>query len=239
MKFRCERDSLVEVLATAGRAVGTRSSAQMVLSGATDRVGREPSVGGRHRPRPDGARVDRGHRDHRRRLCRPGETAGRHRPVARARGGHDRVRGGEGRDRRGAVPIQPPDVPGGRLPVASRTARTGHVPAGLRPGQRAAPGGAGRVGRRRPPAADRCPDRSRGNWGPPGGDRLVPTGPAGHRRQRRLLGHVADPGAGPGAGRTAAAVGARIGAKGGPTGRRRTRTAPAGRRSACRSATTT
>ena len=33
MKFRCERDSLVEVLATAGRAVGTRSSAQMVLSG--------------------------------------------------------------------------------------------------------------------------------------------------------------------------------------------------------------
>ena len=33
MKFRCERDSLVEVLATAGRAVGTRSSTQMVLSG--------------------------------------------------------------------------------------------------------------------------------------------------------------------------------------------------------------
>jgi DNA polymerase III subunit beta len=33
VKFRCERDSLVEVLATAGRAVGTRSSAQMVLSG--------------------------------------------------------------------------------------------------------------------------------------------------------------------------------------------------------------
>ena len=33
MKFRCERDSLVEVLTTAGRAVGTRSSAQMVLSG--------------------------------------------------------------------------------------------------------------------------------------------------------------------------------------------------------------
>ena len=33
MKFRCERDSLVEVLATAGRAVGTRSSAQVVLSG--------------------------------------------------------------------------------------------------------------------------------------------------------------------------------------------------------------
>jgi len=33
VKFRCERDSLVEVLTTAGRAVGTRSSAQMVLSG--------------------------------------------------------------------------------------------------------------------------------------------------------------------------------------------------------------
>jgi len=33
VKFRCERDSLVEVLATAGRAVGTRSSSQGVLSG--------------------------------------------------------------------------------------------------------------------------------------------------------------------------------------------------------------
>jgi DNA polymerase-3 subunit beta len=42
VKFRCERDSLVEVLATAGRAVGTRSSAQMVLSGV-----RIESVGNR------------------------------------------------------------------------------------------------------------------------------------------------------------------------------------------------
>lgn len=33
MKFRCERDSLVEVLSTAGRAVSTRSMASMSLSG--------------------------------------------------------------------------------------------------------------------------------------------------------------------------------------------------------------
>lgn len=33
MKFRCERDSLVEVLVTAGRAVSTRSSATMALGG--------------------------------------------------------------------------------------------------------------------------------------------------------------------------------------------------------------
>ncbi len=45
MKFRCERDSLVEVLATAGRAVGTRSSAQMVLSGLhIETVGNQLSV---------------------------------------------------------------------------------------------------------------------------------------------------------------------------------------------------
>ena len=47
MKFRCERDSLVEVLATAGRAVGTRSSAQMVLSGVRiETVGNHLSVVG-------------------------------------------------------------------------------------------------------------------------------------------------------------------------------------------------
>jgi len=45
VKFRCERDSLVEVLATAGRAVGTRSSAQMVLSGVRiEAVGNRLSV---------------------------------------------------------------------------------------------------------------------------------------------------------------------------------------------------
>jgi DNA polymerase-3 subunit beta len=45
VKFRCERDSLVEVLATAGRAVGTRSSAQMVLSGVRiETVGNRLSV---------------------------------------------------------------------------------------------------------------------------------------------------------------------------------------------------
>jgi len=47
VKFRCERDSLVEVLATAGRAVGTRSSAQMVLSGVRiESVGNQLSVVG-------------------------------------------------------------------------------------------------------------------------------------------------------------------------------------------------
>ena len=33
MKFRCERDSLVEVLSTAGRAVGGRGASSPVLSG--------------------------------------------------------------------------------------------------------------------------------------------------------------------------------------------------------------
>jgi len=47
VKFRCERDSLVEVLATAGRAVGTRSASQMVLSGLRiESVGNHLSVVG-------------------------------------------------------------------------------------------------------------------------------------------------------------------------------------------------
>ena len=47
MKFRCERDSLVEVLTTAGRAVGTRSSSQVVLSGVRiESVGNRLSVTG-------------------------------------------------------------------------------------------------------------------------------------------------------------------------------------------------
>jgi DNA polymerase-3 subunit beta len=47
VKFRCERDSLVEVLATAGRAVGTRSSSQVVLSGLRiESVGNHLSVVG-------------------------------------------------------------------------------------------------------------------------------------------------------------------------------------------------
>jgi len=47
VKFRCERDSLVDVLATAGRAVGTRSSAQMVLSGVRiESIGNHLSVVG-------------------------------------------------------------------------------------------------------------------------------------------------------------------------------------------------
>ncbi len=47
MKFRCERDSLVEVLVTAGRAVSTRSSATMALGGLRiESVGNRLSVVG-------------------------------------------------------------------------------------------------------------------------------------------------------------------------------------------------
>ncbi len=47
MKFRCERDSLVEVLVTAGRAVSTRSSATMALGGLRiESIGNRLSVVG-------------------------------------------------------------------------------------------------------------------------------------------------------------------------------------------------
>ena len=64
----------------------------MALGGCPDRVGREPPGGGRHRSRPDRPRLHRGHRDHRRGVRGPGQTAGRHRPVARTGGGDHRVR---------------------------------------------------------------------------------------------------------------------------------------------------
>jgi len=45
VKFRCERDSLVEVLSTAGRAVSSRTSASMALGGVRiESVGNHLSV---------------------------------------------------------------------------------------------------------------------------------------------------------------------------------------------------
>ena len=47
MKFRCERDTLVEALATASRAVTSRASTHAALNGVRIEVGGEPADRGR------------------------------------------------------------------------------------------------------------------------------------------------------------------------------------------------
>ena len=237
VKFRCERDSLVEVLTTAGRAVSSRTSTSMALGGVRIESRGQPPGCGRHRPRSHRARLDRSHRDHRRRVCGPGQAAGRHRPLPRARRGHHRIRGREGRDRCGPVTLQPADLPGRRLPVPARATTTGHVPARSQPGQCAAPGGAGGIQRRRPAPPDRGVDRRRRAEG----IRLVATD-SYRLAMRDIEGsdafdrHLADSRAGPGAGRAAEAFRPRAPRRK-RIGRRRRRTAPT--RSDCPSESTT
>ena len=234
MKFRCERDSLVEVLATAGRAVGTRSSAQMVLSGVRiESVGNHLSVIGTDldltvHVSTEAIGITDG-------VC-----------VAPAKLLADIVRSLEP----GAVTIESEgekiEIGAARSRFSLRTFPVADFPSlpeppepatflpGRRTGQCATPGRPGRVRRRRPPAADRCAHRARRHRGPTGGHRLLPTRPARHRGERRLRRDLADPGAGPCPGRIAATLGPRL--RQGSRRRRRTRPAP---RSACRSATTT
>ena len=122
MKFRCERDSLVEVLTTAGRAVSARTSA-MALSGVRiESTGNHLAVVGTDLDLTVHASTEA-----------IGITDGV--VVAPARLLADIVRslepgavtieseGDKVEIGRGAVPVQPPDLPGGRLPVPARPAR--------------------------------------------------------------------------------------------------------------------
>ena len=85
MKFRSERDALVEMLATAGRAVGGRADlVPGALSACCLTCTGNMLYGDRDRPRPDDPGHRRGHRDRRRQLCRSGPALDRHRAPARA-----------------------------------------------------------------------------------------------------------------------------------------------------------
>ena len=59
MKFRCERDVLVEALGTAGRAAAGRGTSLPVLSGVRVRAHGRPAAPHGHRPRAD--HLGRGH----------------------------------------------------------------------------------------------------------------------------------------------------------------------------------
>ena len=87
MKFRSERDALVEMLATAGRAIGGRGGSSPVLLGSPPHLQREHPDRDRHRPRPDDSGHRRNHRDRGRKLCGSGTALDGHRAPARARSG--------------------------------------------------------------------------------------------------------------------------------------------------------
>ena len=205
MKFRCERDTLVEALATASRAVTTRSSTSPALGGVRVGVeGNRLTVVGTDldltvRVEVEAIGLDDG-------AC-----------VAPARLTADIVRslepgavtfeGGEEEVEISAArsPLRGADLSGGGLPGAPRPPASAGGPARRRSGRGAAPGGAGRLQRRRPTPAHRRPGGGRGRRDPAGGHRLLPAGPPRPRRDAPAArGDRADPGARPGAHRAPA-----------------------------------
>ena len=179
VKFRCERDVLVEALGTAGRAVSSRGGALPVLVRGAGRAARRPPRAHRLRPRPDHLGPGGGDRRGGRRRRRAGAAGDRHRPVPRARYGStswsvsDEARITAGRSQFAIRVLPAEEFP--RLaepPADAVTLDAGEFAAALRqvvpaasaddarpdPHRRAAGRGGGR------PAA--------------GGDRLVPAGPA-------------------------------------------------------------
>ena len=84
VKFRSERDALVDMLATAGRAVGGRGGSSPVLLGLLLTCDGNVLVGHRDRPGPDHSGDRGGDRDRRRELCHSGAALHRHRAPARA-----------------------------------------------------------------------------------------------------------------------------------------------------------
>ena len=96
MKFRCERDTLAEAVATAQRAVASRTGAMPVLSGL--RVTADPGIAraGRHRPRAHDPGAGPGRHRGRGERGRPGAPVlGDRAPARRRHRG-----GGAGRRRR-------------------------------------------------------------------------------------------------------------------------------------------
>ena len=174
MKFRCERDVLVEALGTAGRAAAGRGTSLPVLSGVKVRAHRQPAPPHRHRSRAhDLRRGRRGRRSRRRRgPPRPARIRHRPRPAGRQRlGGGDRRRGPH---LGGPLGVQPPGAPGRRVPAAHRgDGRAGH-PRQRRAGRGAHAGGAGRVQRRRSADPHRRAAGRRSRGPAAGGHRLLP-----------------------------------------------------------------
>ena len=207
VKFRCERDTLVEALATAGRAVTPRASTTPALNGVRIEVaGNRLTVVGTDldltvRVEVEAIGLDDGS------LVAPARLVA---DIVRSlepgavtfEGGDDEVEISAARSRFVVRTYPVEDFP---VLADPRPDQVTLPAAGA--GRSAAPGGAGRVQRRRPAAADRGAGGGRGGRDPAGGDRLLPAGHARPGRRRAPgRGGRADPGPGARPDRTAAAA---------------------------------
>ena len=190
MKFRCERDALVEALGTAGRAVAEPGRRPAGALRGPGRAHRRPARAHRHRPRAHHpVEVDG---------VRRAATASRScpagwRPTSSARSSRQRSRSRSTDDeaRIAAGPLAVQRCACSR-PTSSRgSPRPAGEPVTLGSAElrrRAAPGGAGAPARRRPPDPHRRAARRRGRRAAPRRHRLVPPRgprPAGHQRAAR------------------------------------------------------
>ena len=125
MKFRCERDVLVEALGTAGRAVADRGGALPVLSGIRARAHGQRAATDRQRPRPDDPRVESTvPASPTASVVLPARLAAdivRALAARRGRGRHRRRRGAH--HRRAASQFAVPHPAGRRVPAAARAGR--------------------------------------------------------------------------------------------------------------------
>ena len=156
MKFRSERDTLVEALAAAARAVSARATGattglHLVVKGNDLTVTGTTWISRCPHPRIEVIGLDDGE------SVVPAEA--RHRRGARARARRRDVRGGrgEGRDLRGTVALLPADLPGRRLPTAASPRSAVDIGASRRARRGIAPGRAGLVEQQRATAAHRRP----------------------------------------------------------------------------------
>ena len=175
MKFRSERDALIEMLATAGRAVGARATSSPVLSGLLlSCTGNVLSVTGTDLDLTDPGHR-RGDRGRGRDMCRSGPPLDRHRAPAGAGRGDLRQRRRPHHHFGGPLELQVAHLSGGGVPRRRADDRGDDPASRAGPGRSGAPGGAGGLARRRPPPPDRRPAVPRSTapsaWWPP-----TPTG---------------------------------------------------------------
>ena len=185
MKFRSERDSLIEMLATAGRAVGARATSSPVLSGLLLSCTGQRALGDRNRPRSDHSGHPGGDRGGGRNMCRSGPPLHRHRAPAGARRGDLRQRRRPHHHFGGPIELQVTHLSGGGVPGGRTDDRGDHPASRAGPERSCPPGGAGGLARRCPPPPHGGPAFSGGRLHPHGGHRLLPHGPARPARDQR------------------------------------------------------
>ena len=186
MKFRCERDVLVEGARHRRSRRDSRGGARCRCcpASASSSTGDQLQPH-RQRPRSRRSTVDddvTGERGRRRRAA--GQADRRHRPRPRARRGHGRADDDEVRIASGRSQFSVRTVPADEFPRLSEPAeRGGHRSPAEELRRGAAPGGAGGEHRRGPADPHRRADDRRGRRAAAGRHRLLPAGrarPAGH-----------------------------------------------------------